>query len=190
MLKKIPSLVSNSNFNEIYDGVLSSDECHLLISQFEKGSHTPGLSAKSGYDPSNKETIELCGTRFSNPSVVSSLIFTRFNQCLTKYCDSYKYCLRKDALKVDDEYVFSKIEKDGGFKTWHSEQGSAILSGRVLVFIFYLNNAQSGTEFLYYPTVKSKEGRCVIFPASYTHTHKSEINKNLKYIITGWVSYK
>ena len=189
MLKKIRSLVSNSSFNGVYDNVLSSKECQLLIDKFEKGFHTPGKSAR-GYNPANKETIELQDTRFSDSSVISGIVSTRVDQCLTKYSKTYKLCFRKDALKINDEYIFSKIEKGGGFKRWHSEQGPGIIADRTLVFILYLNNAQSGTEFLYYPTIKAKEGRCILFPASYTHTHKSEINKNLKYIITGWISYK
>ncbi len=187
MLKKILSLVSNSNFNGVYDSALSSEECKLLIAQFEKGIHVPGESGR-GVNISDKDTLELPNLRFSDSSVISNTILSRLDPCLSQYCDSYKPCLYKSYLKVNDVYTFSKFDKGGGFKRWHSEQGPGNISDRALVFIFYLNNAKSGTEFLYYPTVKAKEGRCIIFPASYTHTHRSEINKNLKYIITGWIS--
>ena len=55
--------------------------------------------------------------------------------------------------------------------------------------MFYLNDA-SGTEFMHYPTVRAKIGRCVIWPAGLTHMHKSQINKGLKYIISGWIGYE
>ena len=35
----------------------------------------------------------------------------------------------------------------------------------------------------------SKKGRLVIWPASWTHFHRSEPNKGLKYIISGWYSF-
>ena len=57
--------------------------------------------------------------------------------------------------------------------------------------MFYLNNAKCGTEFMEYPTVQAKIGRLVIWPAFWTHVHKGVIpNKGIKYIITGWASYK
>ena len=79
--------------------------------------------------------------------------------------------------------------EEDGFKKWHCEQGLGVTSTRILVWQFYLNNAKSGTEFLYYPTVKSKAGRCVIWPASITHYHRSQPNKGVKYIISGWWSF-
>ena len=41
-----------------------------------------------------------------------------------------------------------------------------------------------------YPTVNAKMGRCVIWPAAWTHVHRGVTpNKGLKYIVTGWVTY-
>ena len=55
----------------------------------------------------------------------------------------------------------------------------------------YLNNAQSGTDFMHFSNVRAKMGRCVIWPAFWTHLHKGVIpNKGLKYIITGWASFQ
>ena len=62
------------------------------------------------------------------------------------------------------------------------------MSKRVFVWGFYLNNAP-GTEFMFYPNVSGKEGRCVIFPASFNYMHRSCPNKGIKYIVTGWISY-
>ena len=59
---------------------------------------------------------------------------------------------------------------------------------RVLAWMFYLNDAKSGTEFLNYPKVKAKKGRGIVWPAFWTHVHRSEANKGVKYIVTGWGS--
>ena len=59
-----------------------------------------------------------------------------------------------------------------------------------MAWMFYLNDAKSGTEFMHFPTINARRGRLVIWPAFWTHTHKGVIpNKGVKYIITGWVSF-
>ena len=46
-------------------------------------------------------------------------------------------------------------------------------------------------EFMHYSTVRAKIGRCVIWPVGYTHVHRGVTpNKDVKYIITGWASFK
>ena len=60
-----------------------------------------------------------------------------------------------------------------------------------MAWMFYLNDAKCGTEFLNYPTVQAKRGRCVIWPAFWTHVHKGQLpNIGLKYIVTGWISFE
>ena len=59
-----------------------------------------------------------------------------------------------------------------------------------MAWMFYLNNAKSGTEFRNYPTVGAKMGRCAIWPSGWTHVHRGGTpNKGLKYIVTGCISY-
>ena len=92
---------------------------------------------------------------------------------------------------MDDVYNFQKYDgEDDGYKEWHCEHGADDYSSRrILAWMFYLNNAKSGTEFKRYPTVQGKRGRCVIWPSAWTHIHRGVANKGLKYIATGWVSY-
>ena len=51
------------------------------------------------------------------------------------------------------------------------------------------NDAKSGTEFMHYPNMDAKAGRCVIWPSGFTHMHRSMPNKSLKYIVSGWISF-
>ena len=55
--------------------------------------------------------------------------------------------------------------------------------------MFYLNDAKSGTEFMYYPNVKARKGRCVIWPSGWEYTHRGLPNKGIKYIVSGWMAY-
>jgi len=195
MLKKILSLVSNSDFFGIYDNALTKKECQILINQFEKSSKKEGKSFKDGdlsVNPSQKKCIEVDDSSFSNKSVISRIINERLRECMDKYKKEYpsidKFIAR---WVIDNGYNFQKYEtEEDGFKVWHTEAGGAPVSNRVLAWMFYLNDAKCGTEFINYPTVKAKMGRCVIWPAAWTHTHRGVIpNKGLKYIVTGWASY-
>jgi hypothetical protein len=79
------------------------------------------------------------------------------------------------------------------YHNWHFETGSRQNSGRILTFILYLNDVIDGgeTEFLYYPKrVKPEQGKLILFPGSFTHTHRGNPPiSNEKYVLTGWVEF-
>ena len=195
MLKKILSLVSNSDFFGIYDNALTKKECQILINQFENSPKREGRSYSDGdlvVNEDQKKCIEVDNSSFSNKSVISRIINARLRECMDKYKKEYpsidKFIAR---WVIDNAYNFQKYEtEEDGFKVWHTEAGGAPTARRVLAWMFYLNDAKSGTEFINYPTVNAKMGRCVIWPAGWTHVHKGVVpNKGLKYIVTGWASY-
>jgi hypothetical protein len=89
-----------------------------------------------------------------------------------------------------------KIQKSlpgQGYHGWHAEIDNTVHTPRLLSFILYLNDVKEGgeTEFLYYPKrIKPEQGKLVMFPGSFTHTHRG--NQPLsgeKYILTGWVFF-
>lgn len=96
------------------------------------------------------------------------------------------------------EEVECKIQRtppDGGFCTWHYEQGQDYhCSRRFAVWMIYLNDVNKGgkTDFPNQGlSVKPEAGKMVIWPAAYTHTHRSAPDlKEWKYIVTGWFIYK
>jgi len=184
------------SFIEIYDKALSSKECKILISQFENHpKKTEGMVYTNGVRTFNrdvKDSLEIDDPSFSDPTIMTSIISTSLNKCFAKY--RKKHSTLNDQvfshLKFDNFYTFKKFEgKNGGFKKWHHEHGmNDVTSKRVLVWAFYLNDC-SGTDFMYYPNVSGKKGRCVIFPASFNYMHKSAPNKGVKYYVSGWISY-
>ena len=140
-------------------------------------------------DPSVKDSIELPNLRFSNGDLISNLIRTKLQFSINKYIKKYSHIPQLNTWGVEDGYTFKKFEKGGGYKSWHHEHGPKTQSERILAWMFYLNDA-SGTEFMHYPTVRAKIGRCVIWPVGYTHVHRGVTpNKGVKYIATGWASF-
>ena len=184
----------NPTYIEIYDDVLTVTECKLLIDWFEASPHVEGkviTEGRSMVDPSRKKSKEVTST-FSGNRQISQIIYSPIGYALEEYKKTYPSMDEYLSFwNLDDEYTFKKYEtEEDGFKRWHCEQCKGG-EGRMLVWMLYLNDAQSGTAFMNYPTVDAKMGRCLIWPASWTHIHRSELpNKGLKYIMSGWFSFK
>ena len=195
MLKKIRSLVSNSNpsYIECYDDALTKEECRVLISLFEKGQKTPGYTYHHGeriVDSDIKKSLELDALDLYDGSSLSAIVYRALAPCINTYQEKYNNLNNISFWECDSIFTFQKFESEhDGFKSWHTEQGAGT-TNRIAVWHFYLNDAKSGTEFMSYPTVNAKMGRCVIWPAGWTHVHRSAPNKGLKYIVSGWMSYK
>lgn len=110
---------------------------------------------------------------------------------------AYPAYLKKYGVLQDHEthgIFYLKAQKTSpteGYHVWHCEQMTRAQSNRLLTFILYLNDVEAGgeTEFLYQKArVAPSKGRFVLFPGSFTHTHRG--NPPLsgdKYILTGWV---
>ena len=196
MLRKIRSLVSNSDYFGIYDNALSKKECEILVNQFEKSPKIEGKiirkmqdeSVEHTVDSNHKKCIELKDAKFSDKTIISNIL----KEKLIKYIGIYKNEQPQldflDYWGYHDAYNIQKYEtEEDGYKVWHCEHGASN-PNRILAWMIYLNDAKSGTEFVNYPTVQAKRGRCVIWPAFWTHVHKGAPNKGLKYIATGWIS--
>jgi len=181
------------NFIGIYDDALSSSQCKELISEFEKSSLMEGVVNIDGVtkiDPSVKKCIQLKDPNLLKESIITNIIKDALGSCLEKYKKEYISLEHQALWHVDEEYSFKRFKtEDDGFKKWHTEHGSGKDSMRILVWQFYLNNAQAGTEFMHFPTIRAKMGRCIVWPAGWSHTHRSEPNKGLKYIVSGWCSF-
>ena len=190
--------VFNPSLIEVYDNALTERECEILISQFERtepemrsfyhdglelgqyGNHVDG-SYKKCKEPSFS---------FTDKSVISNIIFPVLSNYINKYLIAYNLLDQmRGRLKVYNRYNVQKYEtEDDGFKEWHCEHAFDKSSRmRTMAWMFYVNNAKSGTYFYDHSNVRAKIGRLVIWPAGWTHVHRGAPNKGLKYIVTGWV---
>ena len=185
------------SFIEIYDHALTDEQCDYLIDAFEsdRTAKSPGFHLKNGElstDETYKKDIELDRSLFSESTYISNVITPVLFEHIDKYVNKFPMCAKAGPFVLTDVYNFQKyVDETDGFKDWHCEHGpDESTSIRVLVWMFYLNNAKSGTDFTDYGRIKAKKGRLVIWPAGFTHTHRSQLpNQGLKYIITGWTQY-
>ncbi len=79
------------------------------------------------------------------------------------------------------------------FQKPHAERSSFGYMHRVLAWMTYLNDVESGgkTEFHHYGLeIAPQCGKTLIWPAEWTHTHAGGVvNVGTKYIITGWMHF-
>ena len=102
-----------------------------------------------------------------------------------------KFSILNQTPLAGEELKMKRIKPGGGFHTWHYE-GLGEYSKRKLVCQLYLNDIPNAgeTEFLYQnKRINAKEGRLLVFPADWTHTHRGNppIGTSNKYIITTWL---
>ena len=95
---------------------------------------------------------------------------------------------------IEADFNMQRFAPSEGFKQWHTETVSDRNSYRQIVWAIYLNTIkeQGGTEFKFQNhRCAAEQGKVVMWPAGWTHFHKSEVApKETKYIITGWVMYR
>ena len=180
------------DFISVHENILSSDECEHyiklvehyisngLITKEEKAFH------KTDHFPIN----------FNNDASYNILsgdnLSIEFLPKIKKPVDDYlkKFSvLGQEKLLIYDTKA-KKIPIGGGFHNWHYENTGLQVSARKLVIQLYLNTIEEGgeTEFLYLnKRIKAEQGRLIIFPAAFTHTHRGNppIGHD-KYIVSTW----
>lgn len=118
--------------------------------------------------------------------------------CLSEMRDYYASISEMGSpLITRCEPMVTKIQRTppgGGFSQWHFEQGPGENCPRRWgVWMLYLNTVDKGgkTDFPNQGlSLKPEAGTMVIWPATYTHPHRSAPDlEEWKYIITGWTVY-
>ena len=122
------------------------------------------------------------------------LTIDNFDECGAPYTgDLMRTMYRAGPLNVQ-----KYLRASGGYHHWHSEiypqNASCESLHRALLFQFYLNDVDSGgeTEFYYQKRkIAARQGRLVIAPAGFTHSHKGHVaSSGDKYIVTSWILFQ
>jgi hypothetical protein len=188
-----------SDFIEIYDKALTNDECDLILDRMHKMREywVPAMTGPETVDKDQKDGWDLgrsfCHSGEGMDREIAEPIIRSLFKYSEIYCEKYQTLKYVPLFGIWDVFNLQMFPTGGGYKAPHCEHGNeGYKEKRVLVWMFYLNNAKSGTRFLHQRrVVKAKKGRLVIWPASVTHVHSGVIpNLNDKYIATGWYNYQ
>ena len=181
-----------NDFISVIDDFYTKEQCEEYINFIEHYVNH-GLMIKEDEDLHSRNHFTL---NFNNDFQFNILsgdnLSLKFLPSLKKPVDDYLKqfsTLNSERLLIYDTKI-KKIPIGGGFHDWHYENSGLQVSARKLVIQLYLNTIEEGgeTEFLYInKRVKSKQGRLIIFPAAFTHTHRGNppIGQD-KYIVSTW----
>ena len=182
--------------NFIGQSYINKNLCDKLINYFEsnnkkfKGSFFMGSDLTPTYDPKKKETMEIIFKQ--QDTTLFDDYMSELTKCLDKYKKKYSYCDRgQEPWGLELWPKIQKYNPKQGYHIWHNENsGSRATYKRHLVFMTYLNTVINGGETGFWDQkvkIKPKKGLTLIWPATWTHTHKGyPPTKQDKYIVTGW----
>lgn len=185
-----------TDFVGVYDNFFTKKECKNAIDLFEK------------YHKKNFTYQRIFNEGLSKNDTSLGLNNLIELDCDVDFIDSFQekfyskiyplYNLKYPTLQILTKHKikYIKIQKTNpqeGYHVWHCEHDGESSRDRVLSWILYLNTIDDGgeTEFLYQSLrVKPKQGTFILFPASFTHTHRGNPPlKESKYVATGWVEF-
>lgn len=174
---------------EIYDNVLTSDECRNIISSFENDTRkVQGTVGKNAVAQNVKRSTDLqCVFNHSEYEDYNKFLLPALDNCIDKFVEDYQILNQLSQWDITLGYNIQKYVDGEGYYALHCEY-ERIVPLRILAWMIYLNDAECGTEFPYQDlVVEAKAGRCVIWSAGWTHAHKGVTpNVGTKYIATGW----
>jgi hypothetical protein len=187
------------DFIGIYENALPVEQCNNIINYFESLREYNFVVDQDQYTSlpgaRKDETVFLL-----HPDVItlpkgSPIVFPFIDslwQCYEDYTKEFE--ILKTASKHGLYMLrIQRTNLGGGFHGWHFENTGNETSNRLVTFMMYLNDVEEGgeTEFLYlHKRIKPKAGTMLIWPSTYTHTHRGNPPlTNTKYILTGWLTY-
>lgn len=193
-------MITIENFILQYDNLFTVHECQQFIDSFnrmDKAGFTisrqkEGLPSTIKKDDQFYFSDFLSGVELDISDIAPFRMFNERFWSIVYPAYSEKYGVLNGMSQLTIRLAkIQKTEIGGGYHVWHNEDDTPANMRRAMTFILYLNDVDEGgeTEFLYYPKrVKAKQGRLILWPAGYTHTHRGNPPmSNTKYIMTGWI---
>ena len=173
-----------------YSGAFSKDDCDKIIKgiKFFEDNHLLFYDRTYLTSEDHKVVNVSHDYDFSASSRNGNVLLPKVKPCVDEYLQAFAVLNKKKFLLHN--LKLKHIPAGGGFHTWHYETGALEVAARQFVIQVYLNDDFEGgeTEFLYQQRrEKAVAGDVLIFPASFTHTHRG--NPPLggsKYIATSW----
>lgn len=187
-----------SNFIFEKRNTISTEKCNNLIEIFEASDYAKkeqhkfkGKLVKSGSSVIiTEEFLHKNKIWLDELNDFYSILGHYSSEYVKKYFQSLHFI---GSWRNETYSVMSRFDPGESFCDWHCEQGNLNKSSRILAWMFYLNDVTDGgkTAFLNQRVgIKPESGKLVIWPSSWTHTHKGLISRTqTKYILTGWFRF-
>jgi len=181
------------NFIGIYDGYITPDNCADVIKTYDTQDNFNKAFTRMQFEGAEifHKKDKHC---FLHQDV--NLWWKDLKITMTNFDLAFKHYIKETGADVfSNHYRYTqlkiqKTEPGEGYHVWHVEH-SYNAPGRAFAFIIYLNDIKEAgeTEFLHQKTrVSPKQGRIVIWPASFPYVHRGNPPlSETKYILTSWL---
>ena len=183
-------------FIEVYNDALTKEQCEKIIDFINSSDLTPGLvqtPLKADLIQSEKDSWDISLNADDTSIEINDLIFKSLTRCIQDYKKQHPQIDQLATWRYCQEYNLQKYNPGQAYHSIHCENMNPKSSLRILAWMFYLNTVTDGggTYFDNYDlTMNAVQGRCVIWPAYWTHFHRGIVSKTeTKYIVTGWMNY-
>jgi len=180
------------------EDIIPSRLCREIIERFEKDDRKgPGITGSGLLEDIKKSTdlvisglMEWDDINKKLSRVLNYVFITHYTAHINKIPHAQKWWSdiggSRGHITGFSGFQVQRTEK-GQYYEWHDDSGD----DRYLTYIFYLNTLEDEdggqTEFHNGRKVKPKEGKLLIFPATWTYPHRGlEVTGKTKYIATGW----
>jgi hypothetical protein len=186
------------NFIGVFSNAFTKEFCERVIKHYEdmvsaghgKTRFDCGGDARTFRDDTQLFSEEVDHIPLRKASQEFNEIF--WGTCFPIYEQEYS-ALKDSGRHSTYSFKVQKTKIGGGYHVWHYESCTRELCNKLLAWTLYLNDVEEGgeTEFLYqHIRIKPKQGTLVIWPATFTHTHRGNPPlSNEKYIVTGWTEF-
>lgn len=175
------------DFIQVYDNILTSEQCAHYINLIESGNQYPGKIAVKGreYSPETKVSIDINLSK-DFPEEVSYLVWL-VEELLMKYYDD---CGVGFPRKKCEFFSGRKYPEGVGFYKRHVDAGNIETISRVITILIYLNSVEGGEiEFpMQNRIIDPAPGRVILFPSVWTHPHEAKpTTKGDRYIMRTFI---
>mgnify|MGYP003387948413 CR=1 FL=1 len=174
-------------FIQTFDDVIHGEILQRIIKRFNEIEEVSSFSGEAQFNSSLGRKDSSIMIEDHSPQLAGE-IHGAIQPYLTRYQDCYAGA--KELNIRGYNVKMQRTSPGGGYHVWHCEQGEAVNSRRLLVWMIYMNDVSEGgeTEFLNQATrVQPKAGRLVIWPAAWPWQHRGNPPlKEDKYVCTGW----
>tara|TARA_R100001244_G_scaffold78967_1_gene62249 strand:+ start:2274 stop:2852 length:579 start_codon:yes stop_codon:yes gene_type:complete len=185
-----------NNHIGIFYQAFDKEFCDSFIEYFKILEDLKYVHQRNNYKTKDM-TVDIIVEKYYNSSFplnanLGNFLKKMFDNCYIHYRNKYPILNELHSHSIRN-VLLQKTKPGEGYFHWHCEKDHTTNKDRVCAFTLYLNDVEEGgeTAFLYQDLkIKPEQGKLLIWPAQYTHTHKgnSPISNN-KYILTGWIEY-
>ena len=187
------------NFIEIYDNALTPEACKKIIDFFDfapaeikNRGETFLTQSNLGVNKNVKDSTDIT-MNFNQWTEPNQIIISALRIYTEKYKEKHTETENVAGWRLTELYNIQKYEPTQGYHFPHCECANGD-TRRILAWMIYLNTVtdKGGTRFTNYDIITDAvEGRLLIWPAYWTHTHHGVASPTqTKYIATGWFEFK